>query len=150
MKKHPPSIQQKSCDQERAENRPLSVFERIYEAVKLIPAGSVATYGQVAEAAGNRRLARVVGYALHANPSPGVIPCHRVVKKDGEVSSAFAFGGANRQVALLQEEGVGFRDALHVEMERFRVSFLPAVDSGFPRSEHSVKPLCPEGAKQNA
>lgn len=106
---------------------PVTVFERIYEAVKLIPAGSVATYGQVAEAAGNRRLARVVGYALHANPRPGEIPCHRVVKKDGEVSRAFAFGGARRQAELLRAEGVEFTDASHVDMARFRVSFLPVI-----------------------
>ena len=104
----------------------MTTFERIYEAVKLIPEGSVATYGQVAEAAGNRRLARVVGYALHANPQPGIIPCHRVVKKDGAVSDAFAFGGARRQ-AELREEGVGFRDETHVEMERHRVAFLPMI-----------------------
>ncbi len=108
----------------------MTVFETIYEAVKMIPAGSVATYGQVAEAAGNRRLARVVGYALHVNPEPGVIPCHRVVKKDGEVSRAFAFGGINRQVELLQGEGVGFRDGTHVDMEHFQVPFLPWVPSG--------------------
>ena len=105
----------------------MTTFERIYEAVKLIPEGSVATYGQVAEAAGSKRLSRVVGYALHVNPQPGIIPCHRVVKKDGEVSSAFAFGGANRQVELLQAEGVAFRDGTHVNMERHRVSFLPLI-----------------------
>ena len=43
-------------------------FEKIYEVVKLIPKGKVATYGQVAELAGNKKWARVVGYALHANP----------------------------------------------------------------------------------
>ena len=102
-----------------------SVFEKVYEAVRLIPEGSVATYGQVAAAVGNPRLARVVGYALHVNPQPGVIPCHRVGKKDGEVSAAFAFGGANRQVTLLQAEGVGFLDDTHVDMARFCVSFLP-------------------------
>ncbi len=102
-------------------------FERIYEAVKLIPEGSVATYGQVAEAAGNKRWARVVGYALHSNPAPGVIPCHRVVMKDGSVSPAFAFGGANRQVELLKQEGVGFLDETHVDMERFRVRCLPLI-----------------------
>ena len=105
----------------------MTTFERIYAAVRLIPEGSVATYGQVAEAAGSRRLARGVGYALHANPKPGIIPCHRVVKRDGEVSSAFAFGGANRQVELLQAEGVAFTDATHVDMKRFRVSFLPLI-----------------------
>ena len=105
----------------------MTVFERVYEAVKQIPEGSVASYGQVAEAIGNRRLSRVVGYALHVNPQPGVIPCHRVVKRDGEVSKAFAFGGANRQVELLRAEGVGFRDESHVDMARFRVPFLPLV-----------------------
>lgn len=80
----------------------MTTFDKVYAAVRLIPRGSVATYGQIAAAIGNKRLARVVGYALHVNPEPGVIPCHRVVKRDGEVSSAFAFGGANRQVELLE------------------------------------------------
>ncbi len=104
-----------------------STFERIYEAVKLIPEGSVASYGQVAEAAGNRRWARVVGYALHSNPAPGVIPCHRVVMKDGSVSPAFAFGGANRQVELLKNEGVEFLNETHVDMARFCVRCLPLI-----------------------
>ena len=105
----------------------MTTFERVYEAVKLIPRGSVATYGQIAAAVGNRRLARVVGYALHVNPQPGVIPCHRVVKRDGEVSSAFAFGGANRQVELLKAEGVEFLDESHVDMKRFCVRALPLI-----------------------
>ena len=105
----------------------MKTFDRIYAAVKLIPRGQVATYGQVAAAAGNPRLARVVGYALHENPEPGVIPCHRVVMRDGAVSSAFAFGGANRQIELLTAEGVGFADETHVDMERYRVPFLPMI-----------------------
>lgn len=105
----------------------MTTFEKVYEAVKLIPRGSVATYGQIAAAIGNKRLSRVVGYALHANPEPGVIPCHRVVKRDGAVSSAFAFGGANRQVELLRDEGVAFIDESHVDMEHFCVHALPLV-----------------------
>ena len=70
----------------------MTTFERVYAAVRLIPRGSVATYGQIARAIGNPRLSRVVGYALHVNPEPGVIPCHRVVRRDGAVSPAFAFG----------------------------------------------------------
>ena len=73
------------------------------------------------------RLSRVVGYALHVNPEPGVIPCHRVVKRDGEVSSAFAFGGANRQVELLKAEGVGFLDDSHVDMKHYCVRALPLI-----------------------
>lgn len=87
-----------------------SVFELIYDVVEQIPRGKVATYGQVASLAGNRRWSRVVGYALHVNPDPKRIPCHRVVNRLGEVSKAFAFGGENRQITLLEEEGVGFVD----------------------------------------
>ena len=105
----------------------MSIFDKVYQVVKQIPIGYVATYGQIAEAVGNKRLSRVVGYALHVNPEPGAIPCHRVVKQNGEVSSAFAFGGANRQVELLQAEGVSFIDETHVDMSRCRVPFLPMV-----------------------
>ena len=77
-----------------------NTFDKIYEVVRLIPKGSVASYGQVAALAGNYRWARVVGYALHVNPDPQHIPCHRVVTKEGNVSKAFAFGGGNRQIEL--------------------------------------------------
>lgn len=93
-------------------------FNKIYAAVKRIPYGKVATYGQIAALAGNPRWARVVGYALHVNPDPDGIPCYRVVNKDGRVSPAFAFGGANMQITLLEREGVEFVDGF-VDMERF-------------------------------
>ncbi|MBE7005141.1 MAG: MGMT family protein [Ruminococcaceae bacterium] len=105
----------------------MTTFEKVYEAVKQIPEGSVASYGQVAEALGNRRLSRVVGYALHVNPYPGVVPCHRVVMKDGSVCRGFAFGGAGRQAELLRAEGVTFLDETHVDMARCRVRALPLV-----------------------
>ena len=94
-------------------------FELIYDVVKQIPKGKVATYGQVAALAGNKRWARVVGYALHVNPDPGNIPCHRVVNREGEVSKAFAFGGENRQIALLQAEGVKL-NGTRVDLEKYR------------------------------
>lgn len=81
---------------------------RVYEVVKRIPAGCVATYGQVAALAGRPRNARFVGFALHVNPEPGVIPCHRVVFRDGSLAPGFAFGGAQRQRELLEREGVVF------------------------------------------
>ena len=83
-----------------------SPSKRIYEAVKRIPRGRVATYAQVAEAAGNKKMARAVGNALHKNPDPGNIPCHRVVNAKGELAGAFAFGGAGVQAGLLEAEGV--------------------------------------------
>lgn len=96
-----------------------SVFESIYDVVKQIPYGKVATYGQVAALAGNKRWSRVVGYALHVNPNPDDIPCYRVVNRFGEVSGAFAFGGENRQIELLQAEGVEFVDG-RVDMKRYQ------------------------------
>ena len=83
-----------------------SVFERIYDVVRKIPRGSVATYGQIAMLAGHPRWARVVGYALHVNPDPKNIPCYRVVNRFGKVSSAFAFGGENMQIELLKKDGI--------------------------------------------
>ena len=96
------------------------VFERIYEVVKRIPKGKVATYGQVAAMAGNPRWARVVGYALHANPDPEHIPCFRVVNRNGQVSKAFAFGGENMQIQLLRAEGVEVTDDGRVDLSKYR------------------------------
>ncbi len=96
-----------------------NTFTRIYEVVRQIPKGRVASYGQVAALAGNRRWSRVVGYALHVNPDPDGIPCYRVVTKDGRVSEAFAFGGGNRQVELLMADGVEFVDG-HVNMKKYQ------------------------------
>ena len=118
----------------------MSTFDLVYEAVRRIPEGFVASYGQIAEAVGNRRLSRVVGYALHVNPEPGVIPCHRVVRQDGGVSPAFAFGGANRQVSLLQAEGVEFLDETHVDMARFCVPDFFLLQDGEVRCSFSPGP----------
>lgn len=87
-----------------------SPTKRIYEAVKKIPKGKVATYGQVAELAGDKRMARAVGNALHNNPEPGVIPCHRVVNAKGMLAGEFAFGGTGAQAKLLIAEGVSVND----------------------------------------
>ncbi len=98
----------------------MSAFsERIYEVVKLIPCGRVMSYGQVARLAGNPRGARAVGFALHRNPQPGVIPCHRVVFRDGSLAPGFAFGGPDEQHRLLEAEGVGFTEDGRVDMEKF-------------------------------
>ena len=83
-----------------------SPTKRIYSAVKKIPRGCVATYGQIAELAGDRKMARAVGNALHKNPDPENIPCYRVVNFKGELSGEFAFGGAGKQAELLEADGV--------------------------------------------
>ncbi len=97
----------------------MTVFEKIYEIVKLIPKGKVATYGQIALLAGNPRWARVVGYALHVNPQPIIIPCHRVVNKSGKLAGAFAFGGYQAQRALLEQEGVIFEPDGSVDLKKY-------------------------------
>ena len=99
----------------------MTVFETIYEVVKTIPKGKVATYGQVAMLAGNPRWARVVGYALHVNPQPGVIPCHRVVNREGRVAPAFAFGGEDVQRQLLEAEGVTFEADGRVDLGKYGI-----------------------------
>ena len=88
-------------------------YQKIYEIVKQIPKGCVASYGQVAA------LARVVGYALHVNPDPAHIPCYRVVNREGRLSDAFAFGGVNEQKLLLEAEGVEVTDG-YVDMELYQ------------------------------
>ncbi len=95
-------------------------FERVYDMVEQIPRGCVATYGQIAKLVGEPRRARYVGFALHGNPRPGVVPCHRVVFADGRVCEGFVFGGPEVQRALLEEEGVSFLDDGRVDMGRCR------------------------------
>ena len=97
----------------------MNSYEKIYEVVKQIPKGNVATYGQVAALAGNKRWARVVGYALHVNPDPEGIPCYRVVNREGRLSEAFAFGGVNQQKVLLEADGIEVVDN-HVDLNVYQ------------------------------
>ena len=94
-------------------------FQCVYAYVGRVPAGRVVTYGQVAAAIGAPRCARQVGWALHVNPMPGVIPCHRVVNREGRLAPAFAFGGTEAQAHLLEEEGVPVTDG-YVDLETYR------------------------------
>ena len=98
-----------------------NVFNKIYNVVKSIPKGKVATYGQVALLSGNPRWSRVVGYALHVNPDPKNIPCHRVVNRFGEVSKAFVFGGENAQISLLKNEGVTFLENGRIDLKKHQI-----------------------------
>lgn len=95
-----------------------SPTKRIYEAVKKIPKGHVATYGQIAEMAGNPRMSRTVGNALHKNPDPLHIPCFRVVNSKGELAGAFAFGGGKAQEELLIEDEVEVVDG-KVDLKKY-------------------------------
>ena len=92
--------------------------KRIYEAVKKIPKGKVATYKMVAAMAGNPRMSRAVGNALHKNPDPEHIPCHRVLNAKGELADEFVFGGAGVQQSRLEAEGVVVKDG-RVDLEKY-------------------------------
>ena len=82
---------------------PEGFSRRVLEATASIPFGSVSTYGDVAKRAGSPRAARAAGNALHDNPIPIVVPCHRVVPSGGGVGK---YGGQEwRKEYLLQLEG---------------------------------------------
>lgn len=98
----------------------MSFYDQVYEAVMTIPRGKVATYGQIALMCGSPHASRAVGYALHCNPRPGVIPCHRVVNREGKLAPAFAFGGREVQAELLKKEGVEVREDFTVDLARYR------------------------------
>ncbi len=93
--------------------------EQVYEYVKKVPCGKVTTYGDIARALGAPRASRIVGRALHFNPQPGIIPCHRVVFRDGSLADSFAFGGREVQRAVLESEGVEITD-FTVNMSKHR------------------------------
>jgi methylated-DNA-protein-cysteine methyltransferase-like protein len=98
-------------------SRPLITFDSIYEVVRLIPKGRVATYGQIAELAGIARQPRRVGYALSALAADSGVPWHRVINARGEISNV---SSANLQRRLLKQEGIVFDAQGRIPLDRFR------------------------------
>ena len=94
-----------------------NTFEKIYVIVRRVPFGKVATYGQIARLAGNPRLSRVVGYAMHTAPAD--VPCHRVVNRLGGLSDAFEPLGKETHRMLLEMEAVEFKSDGRVDLEKF-------------------------------
>ena len=80
------------------------MMEEVLRLVRRIPRGKVSTYGALAEALGNKRLARFVGNALSMNDNPAKTPCHRVVCSDGRLGGYR--WGARKKAALLRREGI--------------------------------------------
>ncbi len=97
-----------------------SSYRRIHAATRKIPRGRVATYGDVARAAGFPGAARLVGYALHALPPGSDVPWHRVINAKGEVSLRADPEAGGLQRALLEAEGVVFDARGRVDLARFR------------------------------
>ena len=92
------------------------VFAAFCDVVRRIPAGNVATYGQIARLAGMPRCARLVGYAMASCQDPSV-PCHRVVDRFGGTKAAFDTFAPGTQRALLEAEGVPFRPDGTVDLD---------------------------------
>ncbi len=93
------------------------LYQRIYELVRKIPRGKVATYGQVAELVGPPCTARTVGWALASlgrSPQEPPVPWQRVISSRGRVSTG------PRQRALLEQEGVAFSSDGEVDLSRYR------------------------------
>lgn len=97
----------------------MNFYQKVYQTVKKIPRGKVATYGQIALLCGSPRASRAVGYALHVNPEPGVIPCHRVINRFGQLTKGFAFGGMEIQRQLLEAEGVRVSEDGFVDLDTY-------------------------------
>lgn len=81
----------------------------VFSYIVKIPKGKVTTYQAIAKACGIKS-PRYVGYILHHNPNPGEIPCHRCVRSDGTIADGYAFGGRDKQIKKLKEEGVSMRN----------------------------------------
>ena len=94
-----------------------NTFEKIYDTVRKIPFGKVATYGQIARMVGNPRLSRAVGYAMHSAPED--VPCQRVVNRFGGLADAFEPFGKETHRMLLEIEGVEFTADGCVNLEKY-------------------------------
>ncbi len=95
-------------------------YARIYAAVRRVPRGRVATYGQIARLAGLPRHARQVGYALYALPDGDDAPWQRVVNSPGEISARAHPYGVAQQRTLLEDEGVVFGRNGRIPLKRFQ------------------------------
>jgi methylated-DNA-protein-cysteine methyltransferase related protein len=87
----------------------MSFREEVYTLIRKIPAGKVATYGQVAKLVGNAKAARAVGMCMRTNPDAPATPCHRVVSADGSLTGYSATGGLQQKKDMLEKEGVIFK-----------------------------------------
>ena len=94
-------------------------WQSVYRVVRRIPAGRVATYGQVAALAGMPGAARQVGWALHAISEEDDVPWQRVINARGEISSRGIREIEHYQRALLESEGVNFNEAGRVDLACF-------------------------------
>lgn len=111
-----------------------SLYEIIYEGVRKIPKGKVATYGEVARHCGLREHARLVGYALHNLPANSGVPWHRVINSKGEISLPRESGSYELQRSLLESEGIRF-SGNRIDLLKYGV----AAGAGQANRPHGIK-----------
>jgi O-6-methylguanine DNA methyltransferase len=97
--------------------RDADFFDRVWQVVERIPRGRVTTYGHIAAFLGSRSASRTVGWALGAAKGT-LLPCHRVVNREGALSGRMKFGGPEVMADMLRSEGVLFDDDGRVLLER--------------------------------
>lgn len=100
--------------------------DKVYSITKKIPQGKVATYGQLAKLAGSPKAARAVGLCMKTNPMAPIVPCHRVVSKDGSLTGYSAGNGISTKKEMLLDEGVQFRGN-KVDLEKSLWKYSPQV-----------------------
>ncbi len=96
----------------------MSDFTTIWKLVSAVPEGHVVTYGQIARKLGNSRASRLVVWALHQAPPD--VPCHRVVNKSGQLSTAFQPFGRQTHQMLLEREGIRFAQPETVDLQTYQ------------------------------
>lgn len=94
----------------------MNYIQKVHEIVKKIPEGKVTTYGSISEVTSINP--RMVGWALHANRDPKLVPCHRVVNRDGRLAPGYVFGGPGEKRKRLLAEGIEFKDDNHVNLDK--------------------------------
>jgi methylated-DNA-[protein]-cysteine S-methyltransferase len=97
------------------------VDQDVYVLLSKIPSGKVSTYGDIARALGHPKAARAIGRIIANNPNPISIPCHRVVKSNGEIGG-FAYGEQMKR-EILEKEGIKFQNRIVENFEEQRLSF---------------------------
>lgn len=94
------------------------VASDVYKLISKIPKGRVSTYGAVASALKAKGASRAVGQILKANPTPIVVPCHRVVKSDGSIGGYGGAAGSNKKIKLLRSEGLSIHDGKIMNLDK--------------------------------
>ena len=98
-------------------SKKINLYDRIFEVVRLIPAGRVATYGQIAQIVGCSP--RVVGYAMHSVSIEDDVPWQRVINSKGKISFPLGTEGYDEQKAILKAEGVVFDEMGKIDLKKF-------------------------------